>query len=243
MLPMRDSLASYKTAKPTLFDIPFRLLVIGRSLLSGKSTVIGNLLLRPFDATDVDGQEMYRNDFEGKNIYIVNPSLHYDDKFAAIIKAKAIPDSNIFTSYDEDELTMLYERLAERYEDEKASGKVTNKLIVLDDCAFDGSLKAHNNGIVARMFCNGRHIGLSVIVTAQKYSQVATVARENASGLILFESSAKQRELISDDHAIVKKDFDRMYREATKDKHSFLCINYSNPIESRFMNSNFEPIS
>ena len=243
MLAVKDNLASYKIAKETLFDLPFRLLLSGKSLIAGKSTVILNLLLRPFDGTDKDGAEFYKNDFEGKNIYIVNPSLHYDEKFATLIKAKAIPDANVFTEFNEEEMTELYNRLAENYEDEKATGKIIPKLIILDDCAFDGSLKAHNNGIISRMFCNGRHIGLSVIVTAQKYSQVSTTARENASGLILFESSAKQRELISDDHAIVKKDFDRMFREATKEKHSFLCINYSNPIESRFMNSNFEPIN
>lgn len=240
---MKDSLGTYQTKKENLFDLPMRLVINGRSLLSGKSTVLLNLLLRPYDDTDIDGKEMYKNDFDGKNIYLVNPSMHYDDKFAAIIKAKRIPEGNLFFKYDEDELTELYERLREQYEEEKETGKVSNKLIVLDDCAFDGSLKSHNAGIIARLFCNGRHLNISVIVTAQKYSQVSTVARENASGLILFESSAKQRELISEDHAVVKKDFDRMYRDATREKHSFLIINYSNPIERRFMNSNFEPIN
>ena len=244
ILPMKDSLSSYKVVKENLFDLPMKLVLVGKSELSGKSTVIGNLLLRPFADDDLDGKEFYKGDFKGENIYIVNPSIHLDTKFANIVQAKRIPAGNIYTSYDEEELTELYKRLEEQYEEEAANGKIEQKLLVLDDVGFSGALKEKMHGVLAKCFSNGRHIALSTIVTAQKYSSVSTLLRENATGVILFECSAKQLELVAEDHAITsKKDFERMFREATRDKHTFMVVNYSNPIERRFMNSNFESVS
>lgn len=243
ILAMKDTLSSYKVHKEHLFDLPMKLLIIGKSELSGKSTACGNLLLRPFDETDKDGAEFYKNDFKGENIYIVNPSLHLDEKWVNIVKAKAIPEGNIFFEFDEEELTTLYKKLEDQYKEEQADGKVNQKLIIFDDCAYSGDLKAKNHGILAKMFANGRHIALSTIITSQKYSSINTLCRENSSGIILFECSAKQLELIADDHAIQsKKEFEKMFRACTREKHSFMVINYSNPIDSRFMDANFEPI-
>ena len=46
ILKVVDKTDSYYTAVPNLFDLSFRLLIVGKSFLSGKSTVILNLLLR-----------------------------------------------------------------------------------------------------------------------------------------------------------------------------------------------------
>jgi hypothetical protein len=244
VLPMKDNLASYKIHKDMLFDLPMKVLLIGRSELSGKSTMIGNLLLRPFDNSDESGKEFYKQDFKGENIYIVNPSIHLDDKYASIIKAKGIPEGNIFTDFDEEELTQLYARLQEQYDEEVAVGKIEQKLFIFDDCAHSGDLKAKQYGILTKLAANGRHLGISMIVTAQKYSAVNTLVRENATGVILWECSGKQLDLVSEDHATMPKPkFEKMFRECTKDKHSFMVINYSNPTDARFLNSNFEPIN
>ena len=243
ILPMKDSLSNYKVVKENLFDLPMKLILVGKSELSGKSTVIGNLLLRPFSDDDEEGMEFYKGNFKGENIYIVNPSIHLDSKFANIVHAKKIPPGNIYTSYDEQELTDLYKRLEEQYAEEVENGHVEQKLLVLDDVGFSGALKEKMHGILAKCFSNGRHIALSTIITAQKYSSVSTLLRENCTGMICFECSAKQLELVAEDHAVTsKKDFERMFRDATREKHTFMIVNYSNPIERRFMNSNFEPI-
>jgi hypothetical protein len=90
---------------------------------------------------------------------------------------------------------------------------------------------------------NSRHILVSVILTAQKYTDILTGARENATGLILYDCSQKQLESIFMDHGLTeKKEFLKMFREATKEKHSYMVINYSNPRERRFLNSHFEPM-
>ena len=47
ILKVRDKNDSYYTPLNRLFDLPFRLLINGKSQLSGKTSVIINLLLNP----------------------------------------------------------------------------------------------------------------------------------------------------------------------------------------------------
>lgn len=243
ILPMKDALSNYKVIKETMFDLPFKLIIVGKSELSGKSTMIGNLLLRPFDDEDYDGCEFYKHDFEGDNIYVVCPSIMLDTKWASIIKGKKIPEANVMMEYDETELEMLYKRLEQQYQEELEDGDVKQKLIIFDDCSFSGALKDKIFGILARIVCNGRHSAISSIFTTQKYSSLSTTIRENATGCIFFECSHKQMELVAEDHSsIPKKEFERMFRDATKEKHSFMIVNYSNPPDKRFLNSKFEPM-
>lgn len=242
-LPAKDNASSYVVKKEQTFDLPFKLILCGRSLLAGKSTAILNLCLRPYDETDSQGKNFYKNNFEGKNIWICNPSLHLDDKYASLIKAKRIPEGNIYTEYDEDEMMALYDKIREQYEEEVKLGKIEPKLIILDDCAHGGSLKDKQYGFISRVAANGRHLGISILVTSQKYSAINVMLRENATGLILWECSSKQLDLIAEDHCVTnKKHFEKMFRDCTKEKHSFFVVNYSKDIESRFMDSKFEPI-
>ena len=65
MLKMKDKAEKHYTPKPMIFDIPFRLLIVGKSQLSGKTNLVGNLLLDPMD-------QFYGRDFKGENIFIVS---------------------------------------------------------------------------------------------------------------------------------------------------------------------------
>ena len=89
ILKMRDKNESHHRKKGKLFDLPMKLLVVGKSQLSGKSNLIGNLLLQ-------EDKRLYRNEFEGDNIYIVSPSARTDDKIRTIIEELDIPGSNVF---------------------------------------------------------------------------------------------------------------------------------------------------
>jgi hypothetical protein len=231
-----DGAENFYTKKDKIFDIPFRLLIVGKSQLSGKSNLLVNLLLR---------DEFYNLDFKPEDIYLVSPSATTDDKLIKFIQVKDIPESNIMDNFDEDVIAELYKMLEEEYEDDvKEKVKPSNKLLVLDDMSFGGALKKKSNGILAKIFSNGRHINLSIIVTAQKYTDIATSARENCSGAIFFNCSTKQLELISADHnyANKKQAFINSFRRVMSDRHSFFVVNYSNPKESRYMDTNFEPI-
>jgi hypothetical protein len=244
ILAMKDPHVDMRVSKKDTFDLPMRMVVIGKSQLSGKSTLISNLLLRPWSSDDVGGQQFYKGDFKGEDIYIVCPSFDIDAKWAMIAKGKEIPDTNIWREYDEMALELWYNRISDQFERDVAEEKTPkHTLLVLDDCSFDGSLKAKMNGVLTRIACNGRHILISLICTSQKYSSVSTTIRENATGVIMFECSNKQLELFSEDHCnINKKRFEQMFRDTTREKHTFMVVNYSNSPDKRFQDSSFQPI-
>ena len=63
ILKVKDISDSYYTKMDKIFDLPFRILINGKSQLSGKTTIILNMLLR---------NAYYRDSFEGENIFIVS---------------------------------------------------------------------------------------------------------------------------------------------------------------------------
>ena len=113
----------------------------------------------------------------------------------------------------------------------------------MDDISYSGDLKSKVHGAVAKLFMNGRHLLISSIVLAQKYSDILTGARENCTGCILFTCSNKQAELIYNDHGTVEKRlFMSAFRKTTQLPHSFMVINYSNGADRRFLDGTFNPI-
>ena len=227
-----DKADNYYTKKDLIFDLPLRIGIIGASQRSGKSSIIVNLVCR---------DEFYNKDFKGENIYIISPSIENDLKLKKMIEVKDIPDHNLFTEYDEGLLEELYNMLAEDYKNSVDSGETpTNKLIIFDDMSYSGALKNKTHGIISKLFCNGRHILVSTLLTSQKYSDLLTTCRENLNGAVLFSCSNKQLDLIEQDHNFLKnkKDFNNMFRDATKEKHSFFVVNYTNG-EDLYQDSNF----
>ena len=54
----------------------------------------------------------------------------------------------------------------------------------------------------------------------------------------------KELDLVADDfnYMSTKKEFIKMFRETTKIPRSFLVINFSNPPDEMYLNSEFQPI-
>lgn len=237
ILRVKDKADNFIIRHEILPDTPFRILCIGKSMLSGKSNLITNLILR---------DEFYSKFFKGENIYIVSPSLESDEKLKILINVKEIPPENLFNEYDEDVLKELYKMIEEDYkEDIDNKKKPANSLIIFDDMSYNGDLKKKRFGIINKIFSNGRHINLSVIVTAQKYSDVLTSARENMSGGFFFNMSDNQLDQVEKDHNynMTKKEFYRMFRDNVKERHDFILIDYTKKNNERYINSNFEVIT
>ena len=236
ILKVRDKNDSYYTPVDRLFDLPFRLLINGKSQLSGKTSVIMNLLLNP--------QFGYEKMFDGDDIYVITNNK-LDNKLKMLMDKLDIPEGN-HMEFDEDMLKILYEDIEEEFMDDVGEGsKPKNKLMIIDDVAYSGGLKNYSKrNIIDRLVCNGRHALISTIFTSQKYSQTSTCLRTNISGAILFGTNAKEVDLIADDMSYYekKKDFIKMFRETTKIPRSFLVVNYSNPPEELYLNAEFEPI-
>ena len=236
ILKVRDKTDSYYTPVENLFDLPAKILINGKSQYSGKTTIILNLLLNPMFS--------YDKLFEGENIYIVSNNK-LDNKLEMMSEKLDIPPENRMI-FNEDAIEILYDSLEEEFMEETIDGgKPSNRLIIFDDCGYSGSLKNKQHGIISRLICNGRHLNLSQIYTSQRFSQVSTTLRTNLTGAILFNTSSKELDLISEDmnYLPTHKEFVQLFRKVTKEPRSFMVVNFSNPMESLYLDTNFKPIS
>tara|TARA_R110002074_G_scaffold3288_1_gene17651 strand:- start:290 stop:1024 length:735 start_codon:yes stop_codon:yes gene_type:complete len=235
---MRDNTDSFITQKKNnLFDLPMRLLFIAKTGDS-KSTTLGNMLLK---------EEGYKLDFTPDKIFIFSGSLKGDAKIKTIVNQLDIPQENLFDGYDDDVLNVVYEMLIEDYTDNIDEGitnkRLLNSLIIFDDLAFNGTLKAANKeNLIKKLFMNSRKFLVSVIVISQKYSSIGTELRENASGLIIGKASNKQVDLIEQDHNYLenKKEFKSIFKQATDVPYGKLVINFSKP--ELYYNADFKPL-
>lgn len=234
---MKDDFDKIKTHHKSLFDLPMKGLIVSKSQIGmGKSNLIGNMLLK---------DDAYRNIFKPENIYIINPSTNIDKKFRVIIEELDIPKDNVFTEFSNEVLDTIYEHLQDEGKQELAEDNtISPKLVIMDDCSFGGGLKSKKNGSLARLFCNGRHLNISIVLTSQKYTDIPNVCRENATFVIAGSCSQKQLDLIIDDHNILpkKKDFNTMFRKTTAEPFSFLVINYNNKSTERYLDKDFNVI-
>ncbi len=231
---MKDNTDSYTIKKNKLFDLPMRLLLIGKSG-NGKSSFLGNLLLR---------HDMYRDDFKPENIYIFSGSLYGDKKIETIIKELEIPEENLFDRYNDEEINIVYDMLVDNYNQALAmKEKVEHTLILFDDLSYTNKMKtSKKESALDRLMCNGRKYLISTLVTAQKYSQLNTTARENCSGMVLNKCSNKQIELIEADVNFMdsKKKFMELFKNITDKKFSTFIVNFSN--STIYQDSNFDNI-
>ena len=232
ILKVKDTSDSYYTKLDNIFDIPMRLIIVGKSFLSGKSTIILNLLLR---------EKFYKDKFEGENIFIISNNK-MDNKMKILKQEKEVPADN-FMEFNEATLERLYDKIEEDAMTAVSDNeKPVNSLIIFDDVAFGGDLKKKANGTLSRIMCNGRHVNLSCIVTSQKHTMLSTTIRSNASGAILFSNSARELDSIADDFNYLsnKKSFFKMFRKATDKRNSFLVVNFSN--DDIYLDSKFQKI-
>ena len=234
---MIDKTDSNTTEKDIIDNVPFRMIICGRSGL-GKTSLIGGLLLLP---------NFYKNDFLGERIFLFSP-MKNDYKMNVIVKEKDIPADNIFTEYDDDVLNALYDSLVDEYEDNLEDGvkdkKKLNSLIILDDMSFDGSLKSGMYNAINRVFMNGRKHLISIQISSQKYSQISTGQRSNATSIFFYNSSMKERELFESDNNYLqsKKQFFKMLDDNLKNKRDFIYVNYSNEKDKFYLDKDFNVI-
>jgi len=219
---IKDKTESYKIQKGNdLFNLPMKLLITGKSELSGKSSVLLNLMLL-----------YYRDDFKPENIYLISPSAYTDNKMKILRKELKIPNENVMDEFKEEKMEVLYDFLQDEYNDAVDDGKKpAHSIIIFDDCAVE----MRNSKMLDKMFYNARHFLVSIVCLSQSYIMNSTKQRSQMTGGIFFDLPARQIEHIYNDHSnIDKKSFFKMFRDATKEKHSFFIINYSNNPEFRY---------
>lgn len=208
------------------FPLPARILLVGRSQMSGKTTFLTNLLLRPeFLGKDV---------FKGEDCFIMAPSIERDAKLQFIVKGLQIPKTNQIQEFSEPFL----QRAMHHFRKSATTGK--QQLLILDDVA--SHFKGAHEELLQDMFTMGRHLGLTIVATAQKYSQIPTTFRENATHMIMWSASENQADLAAKDFSfgISRSNFKELHDTATQEQHGFLMVNLSR--QPHFWNSHFEAV-
>ena len=233
VLKVKDTTDKLTISVDRLFDLPFRLILTGKSG-TGKGGIITNIVLN----------ENYGYKKVFTDIYIFAPEPYADEKMRIIIEEKEVPDSNIFN--DIEDLEELYDMLVDDFKD-RVSQKEKPKfpLLIIDDLAFSGKLANRFNAL-AKVMCNSRKFMISCIITAQAYTQIAKNIRLQASAMIIFQTSNKELEIIETENNYLKggkKAFYKMFRDNVIEKHDFLCINYSNKYDELYLDKKFKPLA
>lgn len=228
--------------KEQLWDLPMRLGIIGKSLISSKTTTLEHLFCRPYSDHDIEGQRFYRKNFKPENIYIVCPTM--DGKMQMMIEALEIPSTNIMTEYNEEQLLRVCDNIERMHFERKAKGEPPeHTVIVMDDVTHSGKLREKVHGVISKIVCNLRHALLSLVVTAQYYVHLPPVFRAQATGIMMFEAVGDGLEHLVAEHSKAedKKAFRALFKKATSVPRKAFVINYTKP--ERYFDGDFMPMS
>ena len=237
ILKVRDKTDKNVIKLDKLFDVNFRLLLVSKSG-GGKSNFLTNMLLSDLMP--------YKKIFDGEDIFIIAPNVMADEKLRMIVEEKEIPDGNLLDTVDDDTLSVLYDELVDTFHEFNSQGKKPpHHLIVIDDFGFSGQFSNQNRfGMVQKLFCNSRKFNVSICVLIQAYSQASNAIRSNATGMVVFNQSNAELDLIEkeNNYLTTRKQFLKMFRDNVREKHDALILNYSNGYDLMYMSNNFEKI-
>lgn len=181
---------------------------------SGKTTLIANLLLN---------SNFYYRYFH--KVYIFCPTRKMDSKWDYI----QIPDDQFFDEFDEQELQKIIdEQIANNEEVDPDERR--RILIIFDDLA-DEFQASRRRSPLTKLFFNGRHLYISVLLTSQTYKQIPLKCRKNTSNFIIYPVSNKDEiEAIYKEQAghLSKTAFKAIIDDATSETYNFLFIDNQN---------------
>ena len=204
---------------------------------SGKSVLIQSMIL-----------DIYRGVFD--RIFIFSSSIHVDGIWIPVkkyIEQELKVDTNKekvyfddFNPRDLEDIIELQHKIT-KYQKDHDFKQLFSVLIVIDDFVDDARFARHNS-LLNALYIRGRHFGINVISSTQKFNALSTIIRVNARQLFFFkmrnykeiqtmveELSALlvKKNLLMDDKNIhnAKKTLLEIYEKATEEKYSFLYVN------------------
>ena len=172
---------------------------------SGKSELLRHLV------------EMTADNFY--SIFLICPTEKVNGFYDGLINP-----SNIFDQYDEQWIEQLMDKMGKENAN-KSSNNSSHVLLILDDICADINLSKSKT--IRQLFCRGRHLRISIIITAQYLFQIPPVLRCNSDFVAVGQMNAQSLDLLVGEFQygnITKKEFKSMYLKSTNN-YQFLLIN------------------
>ena len=219
---------------------PIRCIVTGSSG-SGKGILIANLI------TDVFAHKWER-------VYVFSKTAKTDHTWEAVDKFLRknlkIPEDEqlFFDDFDVNKLNEIIEtqkRIIE-YQKKKNQNPLLQIAIIIDDFGGDENIMRHKKGeALKNLFLMGRHFGINVIISVQKYRLAGTVMRTQATLLMYFKArSMNDLEAFLEENSALapggKKQLMEIYKMATAEPFGFLTINQLTKDPSKIFMKNLE---
>ena len=181
-----------------LFPRNLRALIVGKSF-SGKSTLLYNLLLKPwldYENLIVFGKSLHQNEYQ-----IIKSGFEHGlgkEEIANVFQnQKTLLDAGIspfeaiqrYTGFKENLITANFYTDCELIPDPSELDPETKNLLVLDDCFLGKQNKAE------AYYTRGRHSNCDTIFLSQNYFRLPRqTIRENCNFLMLFQQDAKKHQ-------------------------------------------------
>ena len=199
--------------------MPIRGALVGGSG-SGKSRCLVSLILH-----------QYRRCFD--RIFVFSPSVDIDmtwlpvKKYVSdVLKVDVSKEPCFFEHWDPADLEKIIDdqyRIIE-FQKKQKHKKLLSILVVIDDHADNAQLVHNNNGILAKLFFRGRHLGISTLVSSQKLKAISSAIRANLQFLFVWRlrNYSELESLLEELSAIHdKKTLLSMYNQAVSQPYGF----------------------
>ncbi len=163
----------------TIPDKSFLLLIIARRK-SGKTHLIIELLTNP---------KYLAKKFD--KIIIISPTLEFDTTW---INSSIDFDASNIDVYDVFDQELLSSIINSQTQHLINYGKENTDeiLLILDDCISEQSTKMRSGNGLTKISNNGRHLNISIILTAQRVTGIIPDIRSQFDSMIVFHTDSKR---------------------------------------------------
>jgi hypothetical protein len=208
---------------------------------SGKTLLVQNMLM-----------DIFANTYE--RAFIFSPTIHSDHTWEPVKrflrKTKKIPEEEelFFETFDVEKLSAIIEQQKQIINYEKAHNfvKLHQIFVVVDDFGYsEATMKGKEGENLKKLFLMGRHFGINVIVSIQKFNLASTVMRTQATSIFYFKARSQidLDAFIESQSALVpggRKQMLEIYRAATSEPYSFLTVDLLTKDPNKIFMKRFE---